>query len=178
MRQRRRTVAQGLEALALALAVLAAACMLGIVALITTSVVMRRFAGSPLRITEDAVGLMLSAVLFLGLPLVTLRSQHVRVAIVANALGPRFERALHIAAMLVGLVFFGWLFWKALPWLEFAWRRNLKTETARLLLYPWMATLPLSLGLTWLIYAARLGGLLDRERPGSLESLPANGKDG
>lgn len=177
MRQFRRTVAQGLESLALALAVLAAVCMLGIVALITTSVVMRRVAGAPLRITEDAVGLMLSAVLFLGLPLVTLRSQHVRVAIVANALGPRFERALHVAAMLVGLVFFGWLFVKALPWLEFAWRRNLRTETARLILYPWMATLPLSVGLTWLIYAARLGGVLEPERPSDPETLPASGKD-
>lgn len=168
----RRTLARGLEALALAMAAAAALCMVGIVAIIVTGVVMRRFLGAPLHVTEDAVGLMLSAILFLALPLVTLRAQHVRVAIVANALQPRFGLAIHLAAMLVGVVFFGWIFVKALPWLEFAFARNLKTETARLLLYPWMAVLPLSVGLTGLIFAARLTGLLERESHASLEALP------
>lgn len=170
----RQQFARGLEGLALAMAVLAALCMVGIVAIITTGVMMRRFANTPLHTTEDFVGLMLSAMLFLGLPLVTLRSQHVRVSIVANALQPRFSLAVHLAAMLVGVVFFGWIFVKALPWLEFAFARNLKTETARLLLYPWMAVLPLSVGLTGVIFAARLLGLLERESHASLEVLPEN----
>ena len=177
----RRCLARGLEGLALAMAVLAALCMVGIVALITTSVVMRRFAATPLHITEDVVGLLLSAALFLALPLVTLRSRHVRVSIVANALQARFSWAVHSAAMLVGLLFFGWIFIEALPWLDFAWRRNLKTETARVLLYPWMAVLPLSVGLTGVIFAARLAGLLDRERHAAVEALPDIGttqKDG
>ncbi len=138
--------------------------MVAIVGLVTTSVVMRRIAGTPLHITEDIVGLLLTAMLFLGLPLVTLRAQHVRVSIVSNALEPRFGRLVHIADMLVGLLFFGWIFVKALPWLEFAWKRNLKTETARLLLYPWMTALPVSVGLTWVIFASRLTGLIERER--------------
>lgn len=168
----RRILAQGLEVLALAMAVAAAVCMVGIVGIITTGIVMRRVASTPLHITEDVVGLMLSAVLFLGLPLVTLRSQHVRVSIVANSLQPRFGQLVHLAAMLVGVIFFGWIFLKALPWLDFAFSRNLKSETARLLLYPWMAALPLSVGLTLVIYLARLAGLLDRENHNSLESLP------
>lgn len=172
MQALRQVLLRGLEGLALAMAVIAAVCMVGIVAIITTGVVMRRFAATPLHITEDVVGLMLSAVLFLGLPLVTLRSQHVRVAIVANAVQPRFPLAVHMAAMLVGVVFFGWIFVNALPWLEFAWKRNLRSETARLLLYPWMAVLPLSVGLTGVIFAARLLGLLPRESHASLEALP------
>ncbi|MFV0492791.1 MAG: TRAP transporter small permease [Pseudorhodobacter sp.] len=163
---------RGLEFLALAMAVLASLCMVGIVGVIVAGVVMRRFANAPLHITEDVVGLMLSAALFLALPLVTLRAQHVRVAIVANALQRRFATAVHVGAMLVGLFFFGWIFMKALPWLEFAWGRNLKSETARLLLYPWMAVLPLSMAVIWMIFAARLTGLLERERHASLEELP------
>jgi TRAP-type transport system small permease protein len=171
MRSVRRYLAQGLEGLALAMAVLASLAMVGIVAIIVTGVVMRRFFNTPLHITEDVVGLMLSAVLFLGLPLVTLRSQHVRVSIVADALEVRFGTALRIAAMLVGVTFFGWILFESIPWFEFAWKRGLKTETARLLLYPWMAVLPLSVGLTFVIYLARLLGLLDAERHGSLEDL-------
>lgn len=172
MRAIQRAFVRGLEGLALAMAVAGALCILGIVAVITLGVVMRRVAGAPLHFTEDVVGLMLSAVLFLALPLVTLRSQHVRVSIVANALERRFALGVHIAAMLVGVVFFGWVFMTALPWLEFAWARNLKSETARLLLYPWMATLPLSIGLTWVIFVARLTGVLDRETYAPLEELP------
>jgi len=162
----------GLELLAFAMAALAALCMIGIVSIITLGVVMRRLVGAPLHITEDMVGLMLSAVLFLGLPLVTLRSQHVRVSIVVNTLHARFAGLAHIAAMVVGILFFGWIFIKALPWIEFAYVRNLKSETARLLLYPWMAILPLSVGLTWVIFAARLTGFLERENYEIPEALP------
>ncbi|WP_296644704.1 TRAP transporter small permease [Roseinatronobacter sp.] len=172
MTRLRHILTQGLEFLALAMAVLGALCMVVIVGLICTSVFLRRFAGTPLHITEDVVGLLLSATLFLALPLVTMRAQHVRVAIISNALEPRFKTTVHVAAMLVGIVFFGWIFLTSLPWLEFAWKRNLKSETARILLYPWMAILPVSIGLTWVIFACRLLGLLGRERPDSLEKLP------
>lgn len=172
MTSARRHFVRGLEYLALAMAVLASVTMAGIVAVIFTSVMLRRFANTPVHIAEDVVGLMLSASLFLGLPLVTLRAQHVRVSIVVEALGPRFDGLARAAAMLVGLAFFGWILIEAVPWFEFAWRRNLKTETARLLLYPWMAVLPLSLGLTFLIFLARLVGILGPERHASLEALP------
>ncbi len=174
----RRCFAQGLEFLALAMAILAAIAMVAIVVIIVTSVVMRRFASTPLHITEDMVGLMLSVVLFLGVPYVTLRSKHVRVAIVAETAGKRLQPLLGTAAMLVGVVFFGWIFVESLPWLEFAWKRELKTETARILLYPWMAVLPLSIGLTWLIFACRLFGLLEAERHRSAQDMaPAFGSD-
>jgi len=168
----RRYFQQGLEFIAFAMAAFAALCMVGIVVIITSGVVMRRLVGAPLHITEDIVGLMLSAVLFLGLPLVTLRSQHVRVSIVVSALSVRLALFAHFAAMLVGIVFFGWIFIKALPWFEFAYVRNLKSETARLLLYPWMMILPVSMGLTWIIFAARFTGFLERENHDTVESLP------
>lgn len=167
----KRYLAQGLEYLALAMAFLAALAMVGIVTIIVTSVIMRRFANAPLHITEDMVGLMLSVVIFLGVPYVTLRSKHVRVAIVAEAAGKRLAPVLAGAAMLVGVIFFGWIFVESLPWFEFAWKRGLKTETARILLYPWMAVLPLSIGLTWLIFVSRLFGLLEAERHKSAEDI-------
>lgn len=163
---------RGLEIPALAMAGLAALTMIGIVAVIVTSVLMRRLSSTPLHITEEVVGLMLSASLFLGLPLVTLRAQHVRVSIVSDALGPRFAPLVRVAALIVGLVFFGWIIRESVPWFDFAFRRTLRTETARLLLYPWMAVLPLSLALTWLIFLARLLGLIAPEHPTSLEELP------
>lgn len=171
-----RYLVRGLEFLALAMAILAALAMVAITAIIVTSVAMRRFANTPLHITEDVVGLLLSVVLFLAVPYVTLRSKHVRVAIVAEAAGKRFAPVFAVAGMLVGVAFFGWIFIESLPWFEFAWKRGLKTETARILLYPWMAALPLSIGLTCLIFVFRLFGLLEAERHTSAEeTVPAFG---
>ena len=73
--------------------------------------------------------------------------------------------------MLVGVLFFGWILLESIPWFEFAWKRTLKSETARVLLYPWMAALPLSVAVTWVIFAGRLLGLLAPERPHAPEEL-------
>ena len=60
-----------------------------------------------------------------------------------------------VLANLFGLVFCLWFVWLALPWFEFAFARNIRTEVARLLMYPWMALLPLSLFLSSLAFAVR-----------------------
>jgi len=119
-----------------------------IIVLVAASVTMRHVALAPFRFTEELVGLLMTAAFFLALPLVTLRAEHVRVQIVVNSLPRRLSRALCVAAALFGMVFTAWFFWLCLPWFEFAWQRNIKTEVGRLLMYPWMALLPLSMLLT------------------------------
>ncbi len=158
----KKTVAQGLDKVALACAGTAALGMIAIVGIIVTSVLMRKFANMPLHFTEEIVGLLLSVSLFLGLPMVTLKAKHVRVSLVVNLLKGTGRLALQIAALLVGIFFFSWLIWETIPWFEFAFKRNLKTETARILLYPWMVLMPLSLTFTCAIFVARLTGVIDR----------------
>lgn len=169
-------IALGLDRLALACAVLAALCMTAIVGIIVTSVMMRKFASSPLHITEEVVGLLLSVSLFLGLPMVTLKAKHVRVSLVSDMLKGKGLVAIQIAALMVGTGFFAWLIWESIPWFEFAYKRNLKTETTRLLLYPWMALMPLSLSITGTILIARLVGIIDRvEGSKNKSGLPETG---
>lgn len=137
------------------LAVLAAVAGGVIVALIGVSVAMRHIALSPLHFTEELVGMLMTAAFFLALPLVTLRADHVRVSIVVAQLPDHTKRAVGLAAGLFGIVFCIWYFVLCLPWLEFAFDRNLKTEVARLLMYPWMAIVPVSLVLTSVAFAVR-----------------------
>ncbi len=158
----RKLIKQGLDSLALAFAVAAAAGMIGIVAIIVTSVILRKFANSPLHITEEVVGLLLSVSLFLGLPAVTLKAKHVRVALLTSMIKGKLNDGLQFLALVVGIGFFAWLIVESIPWFEFAHRLNLKTETSRILLYPWMAVLPVSLILTCTILIARLLGIIDR----------------
>lgn len=142
------------------LAVLAAIAGGAIVLLIGVSVTMRHVARTPLHVTEELVGLLMTSAFFLALPLVTLNAEHVRVSIVVANLPDRMRRGVSLAAGLFGITFCIWFFALCLPWLEFAFDRNLKTEVARLLMYPWMALIPLSLILTSVAFAIR--GLIDQ----------------
>lgn len=134
---------------------LAGVALAAIVGIIVASVVMRRVVGSPLYYTEELVGLLLCASLFLALPMVTVKAQHVRVTFLASALGPRGRAALAVLASAVTLAFCGWYLIEALPWLEFAFKRNIRTEAASLRLAPWMAVPPVSVALCALLVLVR-----------------------
>ena len=135
---------------------LAGAALAAIVGLILASVVMRRVVNAPLFYTEELVGLLLSATLFLALPMVTLRAQHVRVTFLVQALPSAGRAVLAWLAGVVTLGFCGWFLVEALPWLEFAMQRRIKTDAASLLLAPWMAVLPVSVALCALLVVVRL----------------------
>lgn len=126
-----------------------------IVGIIVASVVMRRVVGSPLYYTEELVGLLLCASLFLALPMVTVKAQHVRVTFLASALGPGGRAVLAVLASAVTLAFCAWYLIEALPWLEFAFKRNIRTEAASLRLAPWMAVPPVSVALCALLVLVR-----------------------
>lgn len=150
-----------LRVTAAGLAALAAASAFAMVALVVLSVAMRHLAGAPFRFTEELVGLLLCATLFLALPQVTLSGAHVRVGLLERTLGPRGRTVLGVLAAAVMVAFCLWFTIEALPWFDFAFRRAIKSEASRLLLYPWMATVPLSLALTGFIALYRLA------RPGT-----------
>ncbi len=138
-----------------AMAILGALAGAAIVGLIGASVAMRHVVSAPFRFTEELVGLLMTAAFFLALPLVTLRAEHVRVRFIVGALPSASRSVVAAMANLLGLVFCAWFVWLALPWFEFALQRGIRTEVARLLMFPWMALLPLSLLFTALAFAVR-----------------------
>lgn len=138
------------------MAVLAACAGAAIVALIGASVTMRYLAFTPFRFTEELVGLLMTAAFFLALPLVTARAEHVRVLVLVTSLPDWAARLASVSASLFGAAFCVWFFALCLPWLEFAIDRNIKTEVGRLLMYPWMALLPLSMFLTAVAFFIRV----------------------
>jgi TRAP-type C4-dicarboxylate transport system permease small subunit len=150
-----RTLEQALVLVARLCAWLAASSLFLIVAIIVVSVVMRRVAGSPMYYTEELVGLLLSSSLFLALPLVTAQARHVRVTFLAAILPVRGRVVLSLFAAFVMLAFCVWFLVDAIPWLEFAIRRNIKSEAASLRLGPWMAVLPVSVALCALLVLVR-----------------------
>ncbi|MFK7997764.1 MAG: TRAP transporter small permease [Granulosicoccus sp.] len=140
----------------MALAVIATTAGVLIVGLVCASVTMRYVAQVPFRFTEELVGLLMTAAFFLALPLVTLNAEHVRVQILVTSLPARLARWVSVAAAVFGIAFSLWFFWLCLPWFEFAYVRSIKTEVGRLLMYPWMFVVPLSLLLTSLAFALKM----------------------
>ena len=147
----------GLRRIFMALAVLATLAGVAIIGLVGTSVVMRHLAHAPFRFTEELVGLLMTAAFFLALPLVTLNAEHVKVQILVASLSARAAILAGFVATLFGVLFSLWFFALGMPWFEFAYQRSIKTEVGRLLMYPWMALLPLSMLLTALAFIVRAG---------------------
>jgi len=143
-----------LEPVFVALAILAALAGGAIVVLIGASVAMRYFAFAPFRFTEELVGLLMTAAFFLALPLATYRAEHVRVLLVVSALPDGARIWVRRLSVVFGAAFCLWFLALCLPWLEFAIDRNIKTEVGRLLMYPWMALIPLSMGLSMVAFLA------------------------
>ena len=144
-----------LESLFVILAVFGTFCGVLIVGLISASVTMRYLAYTPFRFTEELVGLLMTAAFSLTLPLLTLRSKHVRVLILLTYFPERAKRVCNIIAGSLGLLFCVWFFLLCIPWLEFAFDRKIKTEVGRMLMFPWMTLIPLSFLLTGLALALR-----------------------
>ncbi len=165
-----RKIEKGFHFLALFLSVTAALGMTAIVVIIVISVFMRKFFNYPLFFSEEIVGILMSVSLFLALPMVTLNGTHIRISIFTEFLKRRSRLAYKITtyvSYLIGVVFCLWLLVEAVPWLQFAIKHNLKTETARLLLYPWMISLPLSILLMLAIFIARLFGFIKSNENGN-----------
>ncbi len=157
---------KGLKRSALFLAILSALSLVAILVVIVASVVLRKFFDAPLFFAEELVGLLMSASLFLALPMATIKGQHIRVTLLIDSLKARIPfvaQAISTLGILVGLGFCGWTLWEAIPWMEFAIKRELKSETARILLYPLMSVVPVSMALCCIIYFARLLGFIKLE---------------
>ncbi len=160
----RRWIKGGLEYPALLLALLAALGMVAMVAIIVTSVISRKLFSMPLPFTEEFVGILMSVSLFLALPQVTLKGDHIRVSMLAKYLerqSATFHAILLLIATLSGVIFCGWILIESKEWFEFAFDRSLRTETTRILLWPGMLALPVSIFLTALILIARHIGWID-----------------
>jgi len=156
----------GLRRSAFVLAILSSVSLVGILFVIVLSVVLRKFFDAPLYFAEELVGLLMSASLFLALPMATIKGQHIRITLLLDYLSvraPLLMKAIQLAGIVVGIAFMGWVFMEAIPWMEFAIKRELKSETARILLYPLMSVIPISTALCCSIYCARLVGFIDIE---------------
>ena len=151
-------------------AAVAGAAMGGFVAL---SAIMRYVLGSPYRFTEELVGLLFAAMVFLTLPYCASMSRHIRVTLVRD-LQPGWARAasdiVAALAIIVFAVIFAHLSW---DFTALSYRLRSVTDMAGLLVYPWMALMPIGIGLLGVVVTVRtLSALFARRIPEDQDGAP------
>lgn len=145
--------ADQLAAVLSSLSAILAAMIAGFILLATF---MRYLVGAPLPFTEELVGLLFTAMVFAGLPAITLRGRHISVTLVADRLPLAARQLMRRAASggtLVFCLWFGWLSW---DYLMLAVSFGARTEATRLLIWPWAAVMPLSCALAAVAAALRI----------------------
>jgi TRAP-type C4-dicarboxylate transport system permease small subunit len=118
-----------------------------IACLVTLSVVARYLLDAPFRFTEELVGLLMSAALFLALPLAHIERRDVAVTLITDSMPRAVFRVIGILAQAIVFFFCCAIAWDAWHRAAFALRLNLKSEAASLPLAPWMIVMPVSFAL-------------------------------
>lgn len=132
---------RALDLVARALAAVAAAAGAAIFALILGAVVMRYALNAPARITEELAGLLLAMMVFLAMPLALKHDLNIRVTLVTDRLPAGLRRAVWVLSELIFLAFAAIFVWQSWNLVAFHMRLGLKSEQARLELWPWLAAM-------------------------------------
>jgi TRAP-type C4-dicarboxylate transport system permease small subunit len=123
-----------------------AATVAGIVlsVFVALAAVMRYAVGSPFSFTEEIVGLLFAAMVFLALPYCTLQGKQIEVTFVVERLPLTWQRVSTIAALVFTIAFCFIYGWFAYEFTEISFMLNARSDMGRILLWPWMALMPLA----------------------------------
>lgn len=105
--------------------------------------VMRYAVGSPFAFTEEIVGLLFAAMVFLALPYCTLQGKQIEVTFVVERLPLTWRRLSAVAALVFTVAFCFTYGWFAFEFAEASFTFNARSDMGRILLWPWMALMPL-----------------------------------
>jgi TRAP-type C4-dicarboxylate transport system permease small subunit len=144
----------GLSALAMAL----------IAILVSSNSFIRYAFNKPLAFTDEFVGLLMIAMLFLSLPVVLYRGRHIRMTLLTQRLGGRTGAIVAVVAAAILVAFAAWFMREALESFGFEYRFQTRTSVAEILLYPWIAILPFSMAMIVLVSLVLLPSWVRRGR--------------
>ena len=152
------------------------AALAGIVmtGLLVLSAFMRYVLGSPYRATEELVGLFFILMAFLTLPYCTVAGRQICINILSDRLRGKMRTASRIGHVLMTLTFaivFGYL---SFDYAAFSYVLGSTASMSGLLLWPWMAVMPLAAALLALTSLSQLVALLLGENTEVKDELPSD----
>ncbi|MBM3650832.1 MAG: TRAP transporter small permease [Alphaproteobacteria bacterium] len=151
-----RTIDRGAGRLASFMSLLACAAAAGLTLFILLSSFMRYFLGKPFYFTEDVVSMLFLASSFLSIPITAHQRSYIRISMLTDRLPPVGRHVAAIFGSLVFLVFVLWFAWDAWQITALSYEISARTETAEIPVVPWMALMPLSMGLVGILCVVQI----------------------
>ena len=140
--------------------VLAVLLMAVMACFVVLSSVMRYAVGSPFHFTEELVGLLFCSMVFLVLPGVQFRNQHIKVDLLTDRFGPRVTKLQRLSASGLTIVFGIAFGWKAYDYLAYVYERGAVTYIGDIPLFPWVAVIVFAVSWATLVAIWQLSGIV------------------
>jgi TRAP-type C4-dicarboxylate transport system permease small subunit len=137
--------------IARAMLYVATAALLLLTFLVVLSSLMRYVYGAPFSFTEELVALLYMSSIFLALPLATAERVHVAIAVLPKKVMHLLRYPLRLLACLIMIAFCVWFTIVAYEFMAQSYNFHSRSEQAEILLWPWMAIMPVSMGFVVLI---------------------------
>jgi len=134
-------IARAVSAILLHLATL---CGIALTLLVALSAVMRYVIGEPFAFTEELVGLLFSALVFLTLPYITLKRQHIEVTLLRDCFPAGVQRVCDVTARLLVVLFACWFGYYAWDFALMSYDLGSRSDIGGILLWPWMSLVVLA----------------------------------
>jgi len=120
-------------------------------ALIFISTLMRYLGGRPLRFSDELAGLLFLSLTFLCLPHVLNQGRHIRIEILINLVPLGIAKVMDFIGVITLLTFCSIFAYESWNFMNFSFSLNSRTDISGILLWPWMAIMPLSMVLCMLV---------------------------
>ncbi|WGF87847.1 TRAP transporter small permease [Marinivivus vitaminiproducens] len=124
--------------------------------LVFCSVMMRYIWLSPLRFTDELVGLLFAGCVFLAIPFVFAMDLNIRVTLISDHLPRRLQSVAAYASNLSCVVFFLLFGYLSYDFASFSLMIGARSDIAQIPVGPWMALMPVSCFLTVIVLLTKL----------------------
>src|SRR5690606_1422805 len=100
--------------------------------------------GKPFSFTEELVGLLFSALVFLALPYVTIYRRHICITLLTDLFPPAVRRITDMLGDLLIALYGIWFGYYAYEFTAFSFELGSRTDLASITLWPWMSLMVLA----------------------------------
>lgn len=119
--------------------------------MILLSAILRYVINEPLSFSDELAGLLFVTLGFFSFPYVMEKSEHINLSILVERLSPFKQRCCRFLASVVFFLFSVTFIHQSWNFMDFSRVISSRTDVAQLLLWPWMAVMPVSMSLCALV---------------------------
>lgn len=130
------------------IAVLSGVVMAGMILL---SAILRYVINEPLSFSDELAGLLFVTLGFFSFPYVMEKSEHINLAVLVERLSPAKQKVCRFLASMIFFSFSITFIYQSWNFVDFSRVLSSRTDVAHLLLWPWMAVMPISMTLCALV---------------------------